>query len=125
MKNIAYLFIIYVLLFNTITTYRLLKDDTYETIQKIIQFILIWCVPFIGAMFVSYFLNAIPKKATKWWQSHWLTAGLIALLFHIRYQKKRVDGYPSDMNAYSDYAGGWYDGGCDSFGDGGACGGGD
>ncbi len=125
MKTILLLFGIYVFVLNVVTSYRLMKDEVYESWQKILQMCMIWCLPLIGAMFVSYFLNAFPVRADKWWQKHWLSVGVLSAFFYIRYQKKGIDGYPSDMNAYGDYAGGWYDNSCHGFSDGGGdCGGG-
>ncbi len=125
MKIILWGFTIYILILNVVTTYRLIKDEIYNTWQKVLQICIVWLLPFIGAISVSYFLNIFPVKADKWWQKHWLSSGLLSVFFHIRYDNPAPKGYPSDMNAYSDYTGGWYDNSCHGFSDGGCGGGGE
>ena len=125
MKTVVLLFAAYVFILNIITSYRLIKDEFYKTWQKVLQLCIVWFLPFIGAMFVAYFLNALPIKAERWWQKHWIGNKLLSTLFFMRfYKQKTLDGYPSSMNAYGDYAGGWYNNGCQGLYDGnGDCGG--
>jgi len=52
--------IAYLVLLNIVTTYRLLKMGDYEISQKVIQFILLWILPFFGTLLVTYFLNQSP-----------------------------------------------------------------
>jgi uncharacterized protein YacL len=59
MEYINYV-IAYLVLLNVVTTYRLLREDNYETIQKTIQFILLWILPLLGALLVTFFLNQSP-----------------------------------------------------------------
>jgi hypothetical protein len=55
MEYINYV-IAYLVLLNVVTTYRLLREDNYETIQ----FILLWILPLLGALLVTFFLNQSP-----------------------------------------------------------------
>ena len=55
-----YYVVTYLVLLNVVTTYRLLKSEDYETIQKIVQFILLWTIPLLGVTLVIFFLNQIP-----------------------------------------------------------------
>ena len=51
------LVVIYIFTFNVIATLRLSKSELNEKEQKILQTILIWIVPLVGAVTVSVLLN--------------------------------------------------------------------
>lgn len=59
MKYLYYI-VIYLVLLNVVTTYRLLKSEDYEVGQKIVQFILLWAIPLLGVLIVTFFLNQEP-----------------------------------------------------------------
>ena len=117
-KGLAVLFVLYVILLNLIASYRVLHDEFYTPIQKTVQTLFIWLLPLIGAITVSYFLA--PKPADKWWQRHWLSAGLLSWLLQIRYAQKKsnrhsdrldnsgsdIDGNYSDHHNYDSFGGG-------------------
>ena len=50
----------YLVLLNIVTTYRLIKSEDYEVSQKLIQFILLWILPLLGTLVVTFFLNQEP-----------------------------------------------------------------
>ena len=52
--------IIYILVVNLITSFRLIIAVEYNRLQKLFQFFIIWCIPLFGVVIVSYFLNQIP-----------------------------------------------------------------
>ena len=58
--NYIYYIGTYLILVNIVTTYRVLRVEDYEVTQKIIQFILLWTIPFLGLFIVTYFLNQEP-----------------------------------------------------------------
>ena len=60
-----YYAVTYLVLLNVVTTYRLLKSEDYETIQKVVQFILLWTIPLLGVTLVIFFLNQIPIVLNK------------------------------------------------------------
>jgi len=125
-NGLVLFFGLYVVLLNTVASYRLLLDEVYTPVQKTVQLLFVWLIPLVGAVTVSYFLNLLPKPAEKWWQRHWLSAGLLSLLLHIRYAHAKQDGCPGSMNDHGPDVAGWcgndYRG--DGFGGDGACGGG-
>ena len=55
-----YYIVVYLVLLNIITTYRLIKSEDYEVSQKIIQCILLWILPLLGVLVVTFFLNQEP-----------------------------------------------------------------
>jgi len=59
MKYLYYI-VTYLVLLNIVTTYRLVKAEDYERSQKIIQFILLWTIPLLGVLVVTFFLNQEP-----------------------------------------------------------------
>ena len=50
-------FIIVICVYNLYVNIRLLISSSFERIQKIVQSIMIWLLPVIGASIVLYFLN--------------------------------------------------------------------
>ena len=60
----------YLVLLNVVTTYRLLKTEDYESIQKIVQFIFLWTIPLIGVSIVTFFLNQVPIVLNKKMQKY-------------------------------------------------------
>lgn len=55
-----YYIVTYLVILNIVTTYRLFKSEDYEINQKIIQFILLWTIPLLGVLVVTFFLNQEP-----------------------------------------------------------------
>ncbi len=64
MEYLSYV-VTYLVLLNIVTTYRLLKTENYEVSQKIIQFVLLWAIPFFGVFIVTFFLNQDPIVLNK------------------------------------------------------------
>ena len=56
-ENVIVFFIFLLISGNIYTSYRMLKSDDYEKIQKIFQILMIWFIPFIGMLIVLFFLN--------------------------------------------------------------------
>ncbi len=69
MITLILILFVYLFLFNSITTYRLLTSDMYEPTQKIFQSIVVWLLPFLGTAIIAHFLNDEPiilsKKVSK------------------------------------------------------------
>ena len=116
LKEFAVSFGIYLILLNVIISYRVLHDEFYTPIQKTVQALFIWLLPLIGAITVSYFL--VPKPADKWWQRHWLSAGLLSWFFQIRFAQEKSNRHSGNVdNSGSDIDGNYKDHHCyDSFG---------
>ena len=57
-------FVLVLISANTYTSYRMFKSDGYETLQKVFQFVMIWCIPFIGMFMVLFFLNDVYSSTT-------------------------------------------------------------
>ena len=55
----------YLVLLNIVTTYRLLKTEDYKAVQKTVQFILLWTIPLLGVLIVTFFLNQEPIVLNK------------------------------------------------------------
>ncbi len=51
---------------NIYTSYRMFKSDSYESLQKVFQFIMIWCIPFIGMLIVLFFLSDESSSTTSY-----------------------------------------------------------
>ncbi|WP_345971127.1 hypothetical protein WCX72_04700 [Sulfurimonas sp. HSL1-6] len=70
MNYIVISLIAYLLLFNTVSTFRLAKTEMYDSSQKVFQSLVIWLLPLIGAAIISHFLNDEPlvlsEKASKY-----------------------------------------------------------
>jgi len=63
--NYIYYAVMYLVLINTVTSYRLLKSHELELYQKIIQLILLWLIPIIGVLMVTFFINQHPTVLNK------------------------------------------------------------
>jgi len=102
-----YFIISYLILVNIFTTYRLLKDDYYNVVQKGMQLMIIWFIPLIGAMIVGHF-NTQEKTKLKgiWKQYSWLSRLGGALFFVKIYSKKEMIHI---HNNHADYCDGWYE----------------
>ena len=118
MNTLFIIAIVYMVLFDVITSYRLYADEYYNQIQKTLQYLLIWVLPLVGSFTVAFFLrqDIAPNKKYPW------IVRVVAGLFMIKLTKDANGlGYPSSMNEY---------GGCDGSssghygcsGDGGGCG---
>ncbi|HHD79228.1 MAG TPA: hypothetical protein ENK98_06310 [Epsilonproteobacteria bacterium] len=102
----VYLIIIYLIVLNIFTTYRLIKDDYYNVAQKCMQLMIIWLIPLIGAMIVAHFNTQEKRKLNGIWKRlSWLSR-LGAALFFIKLYSKRemlcID------NTYADYCDSWH-----------------
>ena len=102
-----YIFIIYLTIVNLFTSYRLIKDEYYNPIQKSIQLLIVWLVPFLGAMIVSHF-NTEEKRELKgiYKKISWLSRVGAALLFIKLYSKREI---LIIENNHADYCDGWYE----------------
>lgn len=86
---------VYLVLLNLITSYRLFKDDYYNTVQKSIQFLIVWSLPLVGSLVVSYFLHEEIDTRKK----YPLMARIVAGIFMLKLTKDAYGvGYPSSMN---------------------------
>ena len=117
MKTIVIIFMIYILLLNILTTYRIYKDELYEPWQKAVQFLLIWCVPLIGALLIASMLNRTSFSEIKLPNYLGWLGGIFFLSDH-----STQKGYPSSMNDNGDLTGG-VEPGCYMSADSGGCGG--
>ena len=86
-----YLVIIYIVLFNIVTTYRLIKTDMYDTTQKIFQTIIIWLLPLVGAGGISSFLNDEPIILSEKMSQYILILKFLFLPFMIKFKTKLDD----------------------------------
>ena len=102
-----YIFISYLVVLNIFTSYRLIKDEYYTSIQKSIQLLIIWFVPLFGAMIVAYF-NTEEKRKSKgiYKKLSWLSRVGAALLFIKLYSKREI---LTIENNHADYCDGWYE----------------
>lgn len=86
-----YLVIIYIVIFNFVTTYRLIKTDMYDTIQKIFQTIIIWLLPLLGAAGITSFLNDEPIVLSEKMSKYILIWKFLFLPFMIKFKTKLDD----------------------------------
>ncbi len=56
-ENIILFFAVVLISANIFVSYRMLKSDYYEKLQKVFQLFIIWCIPFIGVFIVLFFLS--------------------------------------------------------------------
>jgi len=120
MNILLIVLIVYIILLNIITSYRLFRDDYYTILQKSIQYVLIWLLPFLGSFTVAFFLSQEINTDKKY---PWI-AKVIAGFFMVKLTKNAHGfGYPSSMNDNGGYDDGVGYHRCDGFGDGGGCGG--
>jgi hypothetical protein len=120
MRTLLIVFFTYVAILNVTATYRLWRDESYDLFQKSVQTLLIWSLPFVGALLVSVMMNRAKialRTPPPFWQR------FIGALFFITYPVKK--GFQSGMdNTFGpDIGTGGWDGYCDM--NGGACDGGD
>ena len=119
MNILLIVLIVYIVLLNIITSYRLFKDDYYNGVQKSMQYLLIWCLPIVGSFPVAFFLSQDMDRNKKY---PWIVRAVTGLFMIKLVKDTQGFGYPSSMNE---------NGGCDGTGfhhcggDGGGCGGGD
>jgi len=83
------IFFIYIVLLNCITTYRLVNSDCYDTVQKSIQFLIIWMIPLIGVLIIASFLNQIPLELNSFWKKYSKTAKYLSMPFFIAIKKNK------------------------------------
>ena len=102
-----YIFIVYLAIVNLFISYRLIKDEYYNPIQKSIQLLIVWLVPLLGAMIVSHF-NTEEKRELKgiYKKLSWLSRLVAALLFIKLYSKRET---LTIENNHADYCEGWYE----------------
>lgn len=95
----------YLILLNIVTTYRLLKTEDYEVTQKIIQFILLWVIPFLGVLIVTFFLNQEPITLSKKMQKYKIILKVLLFpwLIKIKSNENRDIGN-SDAGYQADFA---------------------
>ena len=55
----------YLLLLNLITSYRVFRSEDYSFLQKFIQFMILWLLPFISLFVVTHFLNQTPVRLSQ------------------------------------------------------------
>ena len=107
-----YLVIIYIILFNIVTTYRLIKTDMYDTTQKIFQTVIIWLLPLIGVGGIASFLNDEPIVLSEKMSKYILIFKFLFLPFMIKFKTKLdndIGNYNtggSDINAVESIGGG-------------------
>ena len=96
------IFSIYIVLLNLVTSYRLFRDEYYNTLQKSMQYLFIWCLPIAGSFAVAFFLNQDMQKKRKY---PWIVR-VVAGLFMVKLVKDTHGfGYPSSMNDNGGYDG--------------------
>jgi len=74
-----YILATYVVVLNTITAYRLFKDEDYNITQKLMQFLVIWIVPIFGSFLVAHFINQKVESDKKYFFLIRAVAGLFAI----------------------------------------------
>lgn len=108
MSNIAILLVTYLLVFNIVTTARLIKSDFYTSMQKLFQLLLIWFLPLIGATLISHFLNDEPLFVSKKASKYILFIKFALLPLNIKVKTKIDDGignYAQDAHRVFDSGG--------------------
>ena len=102
-----YIIILYLVLLNVFTTYRLIKDYYYNAIQKSIQLMIIWFIPLIGAMIVGHFNTQEKIKLKGIWKQYLWLSRLGGILFFVKiYSKKEMIHI---NNNHADYCDGWHE----------------
>ena len=87
--------IVYIALLNLITSYRLFRDDYYNTLQKSTQYLLVWSLPIVGSFIVIHFLHEEIDVSKKY---PWIVR-IVAWIFILKLTKDvNGTGYPSSMN---------------------------
>ena len=98
-----YLVIIYIILFNIVTTYRLIKTDMYGMTQKIFQAIIIWLFPLLGAAGISSFLNDEPIVLSEKTSKYILVLKFLFLPFMIKFKTKLDDDIGNYNTGVNDF----------------------
>ena len=99
-------FILYLLVLNSITSYRLYIDDGYDKVQKIVQGVMVWLIPLFGSMFVSLMINRdIKFKEKNYAQIPWIFA-MLGYVFFVETPNENISGYDPSMNDYSAFGDG-------------------
>ncbi|SFV53684.1 hypothetical protein MNB_SM-4-387 [hydrothermal vent metagenome] len=95
----------YLILLNIVTTYRLLKAEDYEVTQKTIQFILLWTIPFLGVLIVTFFLNQEPIILSEKMQKYKIILKVLLFPWLIKIKSnENKDIGNSDAGYQSDFA---------------------
>ncbi|QOP41395.1 hypothetical protein [Sulfurimonas marina] len=84
MNGILIILVIYLFLFNIITTFRLFKTDMYDSFQKSVQILILWIIPLMGAAFIAHFLNDEPLVLSEKFQKYVLLIKFLLLPFMIK-----------------------------------------
>ena len=99
MMTYILILIVYILIVNLITSYRLISDDFYNKIQKIIQLIIIWILPLLGVTIIAWFLNQNNVELIGLWKKYPKISAILGKLVFIKITKKDyVSGYSSDVD---------------------------
>lgn len=57
MNSLVLILIVVVVVLNAYATWRILRSDDLERLQKYAQGVIVWLLPLLGSMLVIYFLN--------------------------------------------------------------------
>ena len=106
MQTYFIVFIVYMLLLNIITSYRLYIDDGYDKWQKIAQAFMVWLIPLFGAMFVSLMINRDIHFKEKNYAEVPRILAMVGYIFFVETPRENISGYDSSMNDYSAFADG-------------------
>jgi hypothetical protein len=97
---------LYLLIMNIVTTKRLLLSNMYEGMQKFFQVMIIWLIPFIGAILIANFLNDEPIKIPKSMpRIKARVLELIYLAFVIQYNISSGENESFDSASIGDFGG--------------------
>jgi len=99
-------FVLYLLVLNSITSYRLYIDDGYDRVQKIVQGVMVWLIPLFGSMFVSLMINRDIHFKEKNYAEIPRILAMVGYIFFVETPKENISGYDPSMNDYSAFADG-------------------
>ena len=94
MMHYLTILIIYLVVLNLFTSYRLLNDDYYDRMQKSIQMFIVWILPFFGAILIAHFNTKEKIKLAGIYKRLSLVSRFVAMIFFIKlYSKKESNTY--------------------------------
>jgi hypothetical protein len=82
-----YILIIYIVIVNLVTSYRLVIDEYYDNVQKTIQLLIIWLLPLLGAAIIAWFLNENKSELVGMCKKYPKLSTFFGKAFFIRVQK--------------------------------------
>lgn len=91
----------YLLLFNTVTTFRLVRSDMYNPTQKVFQSLAVWLLPLLGSVIISHFLNDEPVVLSDKASKYVLMINYLLLPLMVKVKSNLDDNIGNSTEGYS------------------------